>query len=76
MKSAFCCLQKKKLKAIPVVDKNELARLLSFIETVLGSGWSGYDGYVELECRNTDLRRVLQQQGSKADHGECPRMQG
>ena len=63
-------LQSKKLKAIPTADKNEIGRMLAFIETTLGERWNEYEGYKELECRNTNMRRILSAQGNKKDHGQ------
>ncbi len=44
--------------------------MLSVIETTLGERWREYDGYKELECRNDNMRTILQAQGKKGDHGE------
>ena len=63
-------LQSKKLKAIPTTDKNEIGRMLAFIETTLGERWNEYDGYKELESRNTNMGRILSAQGNKKDHGQ------
>ena len=44
--------------------------MLAFIETALGERWSEYDGYKELECRNTNMKQILSAQGKKGDHGK------
>ncbi len=66
----ICQLQAKKIKAIPITQKDDVQHMLTFIETTLGGHWGEYDGYKELEARNTNMAKLLKAQGNKKDHGE------
>ncbi len=63
-------LQKNMFKAMTKNQKDEIRRILDFVQNTLEPQWAEWEGFQEFKRRADELRELLDQDGNAKDRGK------